>query len=127
MSWSLPSVCCQERWVAVVHHETTAGTLNDVEAIGQLVHAHDEDLTFIVDSMSGFGCYDVDLAGGHVHYIVSSANKNIEGVPGFGFAIVDREKMLAQGAHARRQREQLTLAIQTETTILFGHSHSPIE
>jgi len=41
--------------VAVVHHETTAGVLNDIHAIGlglsRLPHAP----TFIVDSMSAFG------------------------------------------------------------------------
>ncbi|KAH8065987.1 serine-pyruvate transaminase [Aureococcus anophagefferens] len=42
---------------AMIHHETTAGTLNDVDAVGKLLHAHDPELTFIVDSMSGFGCY----------------------------------------------------------------------
>ncbi|KAH8073573.1 serine-pyruvate transaminase [Aureococcus anophagefferens] len=87
--------------VAMIHHETTAGTLNDVDAVGKLLHAHDPELTFIVDSMSGFGCYAVDLEGSHVDYVVSSANKNIEGVPGFGFAIAKRDKLLSQGVHAR--------------------------
>lgn len=87
--------------VAVIHHETTAGTLNDIEAIGQVVKAHDEKLTYIVDSMSGFGCYDVDLKKSNISYIVSSANKNIEGVPGFGFAICDRAKLQEQGGNAR--------------------------
>ena len=62
--------------VAMIHHETTAGTLNDVDAVGKLLHAHDPELTFIVDSMSGFGCYAVDLEGSHVDYVVSSANRN---------------------------------------------------
>ena len=35
--------------------------------------------------MSAFGAYGVDLAGCGIDYLVSSANKNIEGVPGFGF------------------------------------------
>jgi len=87
--------------VAMIHHETTAGTLNDVDAVGKLLHAHDPELTFIVDSMSGFGCYAVDLEGSHVDYVVSSANKNIEGVPGFGFAIAKRDKLISQGVHAR--------------------------
>ena len=73
----------------------------DVDAVGKLLHAHDPELTFIVDSMSGFGCYAVDLEGSHVDYVVSSANKNIEGVPGFGFAIAKRDKLISQGVHAR--------------------------
>eukprot|EP00729_Bicosta_minor_P016934 gene16934-27556_t len=49
--------------VAVVHHETTAGVLNPVNAIGNALkvivgspacRAADPSITFIVDSMSGF-------------------------------------------------------------------------
>lgn len=87
--------------VAAVHHETTAGTLNDVAAIGRIVRARDPALTYIVDSMSAFGCYEVDLAESNVHFIVSSANKNIEGVPGFGFCIADRSRLQAEGKAAR--------------------------
>lgn len=87
--------------VGLIHHETTAGTLNPVEAIGAALHALDPSLTFIVDSMSGFGCYPLDLRKGHVDYLVSSANKNIEGVPGFAFAICRRDRLVAQGGHAR--------------------------
>ena len=36
------------------------------------------EISYIVDSMSGFGAYPVDLEAGNVSYIVSSANKNIE-------------------------------------------------
>ena len=99
--------------VGCIHHETTAGTLNDIPAIGAAVAAHTHSgsgaaaaaaavaPTFIVDSMSGFGAYDLDLAGCHVHYLVSSSNKNIEGVPGFAFALCDRARLEAQGGHAR--------------------------
>ncbi|KAK7241035.1 serine-pyruvate transaminase [Aureococcus anophagefferens] len=86
---------------AMIHHETTAGTLNDVDAVGKLLHAHDPELTFIVDSMSGFGCYAVDLGGSPRRLRRVVANKNIEGVPGFGFAIAKRDKLISQGVHAR--------------------------
>jgi hypothetical protein len=49
--------------------------------------------------MSGFGAYHVELEP-HVDYIVSSANKNIEGVPGFAFGLCRRQKLLSQD-HAR--------------------------
>jgi aspartate aminotransferase-like enzyme len=51
--------------------------------------------------MSGFGAYPVDLEAANVSYIVSSANKNIEGVPGFAFALCRKEKLLAEGRWAR--------------------------
>ena len=87
--------------VGVIHHETTAGTLNDVESIGAAIRDLDPDITFIVDSMSGFGAYPLDLQAGNVHYVVSSANKNIEGVPGFAFAICRKDKLVGEGDNAR--------------------------
>lgn len=56
---------------------------------------------FIVDSMSGFGAYHVDMKEWHVHYLVSSANKAIEGVPGFAFVIANRDKLVATEGNAR--------------------------
>ena len=49
---------------------------------------------YIVDSMSGFGAIPVSLENGQITYIVSSANKCIEGVPGFAFAICKKEHLL---------------------------------
>lgn len=87
--------------VGVIHHETTAGTLNPIKAIGNDIRDFDPSITVIVDSMSGFGAYDVDVHADNVHYLVSSANKNIEGIPGFAFAICNWEKLQKQGKNAR--------------------------
>lgn len=87
--------------VGCVHHETTAGTLNPIHDIGTAIHEFDPSVTFIVDSMSGFGAYDLTLKESHISFMVSSANKNIEGVPGFAFALCDRAKLIEQGVHAR--------------------------
>jgi len=51
--------------------------------------------------MSGFGAYSVDLQAANIHYIVSSANKNLEGVPGFGFILCNRERLQREGVNAR--------------------------
>ncbi len=67
----------------MIHHETTTGALNPIWDIGPAVKAARPDATLIVDSMSGFGCYDVDLEGWGIDYLVSSSNQCIEGVPGF--------------------------------------------
>ncbi|MBR9986619.1 MAG: 2-aminoethylphosphonate--pyruvate transaminase [Desulfosarcina sp.] len=71
--------------VAVVHCETTTGMLNPVEAIGSIVK-HGKR-TFIVDAMSSFGGIPIDVEKMGVDYLISSANKCIQGVPGFGFVI----------------------------------------
>ena len=37
--------------------------------------------------MSSFGAVPIDMAGSHIDFLISSANKCIEGVPGFGFVL----------------------------------------
>jgi 2-aminoethylphosphonate-pyruvate transaminase len=91
--------------VATIHHETTSGALNPVQEIGDAIKAVRPELTYIVDSMSAFGCYDIGLGEGKdgqsVDYLVSSSNKCIEGVPGFAFAIAKRDKLLETEGVAR--------------------------
>ena len=51
--------------------------------------------------MSSFGAVPLDLSQAGVDYLVSSANKCIEGVPGFAFAIARREALLETEGWAR--------------------------
>jgi len=85
--------------VAVVHCETTTGILNPVEEIGRLVK--NAGRRYFVDAMSSFGAVPLDLAGCGIDYLVSSANKCIEGVPGFGFILARREALLETEGYAR--------------------------
>ena len=85
--------------VAVVHCETTSGMLNEVEEIGHVVHA--AGAAYIVDAMSSFGAVPIDMAGSHIDFLVSSANKCIEGVPGFGFVLANRRALGATKGQAR--------------------------
>ncbi|MGA2245953.1 MAG: 2-aminoethylphosphonate--pyruvate transaminase [Verrucomicrobiota bacterium] len=85
--------------VAAVHCETTTGILNPIEAIGKVVKQHNRE--FIVDAMSSFGAIPLNLAEGRVDYLISSANKCIEGVPGFAFVLARREALLAGEGCAR--------------------------
>lgn len=71
--------------VAVVHCETTTGIINPIAELGAVVARYDR--TYIVDAMSSFGAVPVDVHACRIDYLVSSANKCIEGVPGFGFVI----------------------------------------
>ena len=71
--------------VVLVHNETTTGMMNPLEAIAAIVKAQGKML--LVDSMSAFGGVPLDIAELRIDYIVSSANKCIQGVPGFGFVI----------------------------------------
>ena len=69
--------------VIAIHCETSSGILNPVAEISQATYARGRKL--LVDSMSAFGA--VDMTGIRYEAMVSSANKCIEGVPGFGFVI----------------------------------------
>ena len=71
--------------VEVTHCETTAGIMNPIKEIGEVVAKHGK--VYFVDAMSSFGAIPVNLADCHIDYLVSSANKDIEGVPGFSFIL----------------------------------------
>lgn len=77
--------------VAVVHCETTTGIMNPIEEIGKVVQKHGK--TYFVDSMSAFGGVEFDFRACEIDFLVSSANKCIEGVPGFSFCIARRSAL----------------------------------
>jgi 2-aminoethylphosphonate-pyruvate transaminase len=77
--------------VGVIHCETTTGMLNPIDAVARIVKAHGKVL--IVDAMSSFGGMPLDIAGLGADFLVSSANKCIQGVPGFGFVIAKRSEL----------------------------------
>jgi 2-aminoethylphosphonate-pyruvate transaminase len=85
--------------VAVVHCETTTGILNPISEIGEVVRAAGK--IFFVDAMSSFGAIPVDLSGSTIDYLVTSANKCLEGVPGFSVVLARRESLLKTEGWAR--------------------------
>ena len=54
---------------------------------------HQAGAVFIVDAISSFGAIPVDLAAVTPISSISSANKCIEGVPGFGFVLARRDRI----------------------------------
>ena len=85
--------------VAMVHSETTSGILNDIQSVGKVVR--DAGRTFIVDAMSSFGGVDIPVDDWGIDFLVSSANKCIQGVPGFSFILCRRDKLLSSEGKAR--------------------------
>ncbi len=85
--------------VALVHCETSSGILNPVHEIGAVVK--ELRRTFIVDAMSSFGGIPLNVAQAGIDFLISSANKCIEGVPGFSLVIADRAQLLTSGGAAR--------------------------
>lgn len=78
--------------VVVVHCETSSGILNPIGEISDAVYAAGRKL--LIDSMSAFGALSLKASEIRYEAMVSSANKCIEGVPGFGF-IIARTDVLA--------------------------------
>lgn len=83
----------------MVHSETTSGLLNDIEAVGRVVK--EAGKVFIVDAMSSFACVDIPVEDWGIDFLVSSANKGIQGVPGFSFIICRRDLLEASKGKAR--------------------------
>jgi len=77
--------------VAVIHGETTTGLLNPIDEIGAIAAYHNK--VFIVDAMSTFGAYDIDLGEQNINYLISSSNKCIEGIPGFSYVLAKRSDL----------------------------------
>lgn len=75
-------------YLAVVHHETTTGLLNDIQALGAL--AHEQGTGLLVDAMSSFAALPTDLDALHCDMLASSANKNLQGMAGAAFVIIRR-------------------------------------
>lgn len=85
--------------VAVVHCETTTGIVNPIDAIGKVVDAAQR--TYIVDAMSSLGGMPIDFEEACIDFLISSANKCIEGVPGFSFVIAQRDPLFANESATR--------------------------
>ncbi|MEC3862168.1 2-aminoethylphosphonate--pyruvate transaminase [Mesobacterium sp. TK19101] len=79
--------------VLAIHCETSSGILNPVEEIAEATFAAGRKL--LIDSMSAFGAVEIDVAKVPFQALVSSANKCIEGVPGFGFVLARKEEIAA--------------------------------
>ena len=79
--------------LSMVHSETTTGLLNPIEEVAEVLKGR--NITFIVDAMSNFGGVPIDMKKLDIDFLVSSANKCIQGVPGFGFIIAKKDKLIA--------------------------------
>jgi 2-aminoethylphosphonate-pyruvate transaminase len=85
--------------VVMVHNETTTGMMNPLAAVAKIVKAARK--VFLVDSMSAFGGVPLDMGELGIDFLVSSANKCIQGVPGFGFVLAKRDELEKTKGHAR--------------------------
>ena len=75
-------------YICVVHNETGTGLLNDIEHIGLLAKKY--NIEFIVDAMSSYAAIPIDMENMNIHFLIASSNKNIQGMAGVVFVIVNK-------------------------------------
>lgn len=81
--------------VGLIHCETSTGILNPLAEIAAVIARHGKRL--IVDAMSSFGALPIDAQAIPFDALVAASGKCIEGPPGMGFVIAQRDA-LAQSA-----------------------------
>jgi 2-aminoethylphosphonate-pyruvate transaminase len=85
--------------VALVHCETTSGLLNPLDSVAEVVHAAGRRL--ILDAISTLGALPLDIGSFPVEAVVASANKGLEGAPGFAVVFAEATALAACAGNAR--------------------------
>lgn len=71
--------------VALVHHETTTGLLNPVHEVARV--AARAGRRVVVDAMSSLFGEPLDVAADGIDFVMASANKCLQGIPGIAFVL----------------------------------------
>ena len=87
--------------IAVVHHETTTGRLNDIDAIAELSNKHGS-IPLLLDAVSSFGAEEIKFKEWNIAACAATANKCLHGVPGTSFVISNREAITQMSATPAR-------------------------
>jgi len=77
--------------LAFIHHETTVGILNPLDALTELGKRYGLDV--IVDAMSSYAGLPIDLRAAPVDYLISSSNKCVQGMAGLGIVVANRQAL----------------------------------
>lgn len=86
--------------IAFIHHETTVGILNPIDKVSALAQKY--NLEIIVDAMSSYAGIPIDVKKDNIHFLISSANKCIQGMAGLSFVICNRESLNKTATYKRR-------------------------
>ncbi|MHD0397900.1 2-aminoethylphosphonate--pyruvate transaminase [Staphylococcus simulans] len=98
--------------IAMVHCETTTGILNPLVPLTEIAEKY--HLMTIVDAMSSFGGIPIQVEQLNIDYLISSANKCIQGVPGFGFVIAKQASL----SHTKGNAQSLVLDLYDQWQIM---------
>ena len=116
--------------LAIIHHETSTGMMNPLEEVAQI--CKETHTKLIVDAMSSFGAYPIDLAALGIDYLFSSSNKCIHGMAGLSFVIFHKDRTEELKANGRgfyfdvykqwenlQQKDQLRFTPPVQTSYAF--------
>jgi len=84
--------------VVFAHCETTTGILNPLDELVRI--AKQQGKTVLVDAMSSFAAYGIDMPGLGIDALAASANKCLEGLPGLSFVIAKKTMLDSGRSHA---------------------------
>lgn len=85
--------------LAVVHHETTSGRLNDLGSIAALCKRH--GVRLLLDAVSSFGAEALDPEAWGIDALAATANKCLHAVPGTCFVLARRSALAKAPASPR--------------------------
>ena len=91
--------------VAFVHCETTSGVINPLYDIVNVAKFYGKKV--LVDAMSSFGAYDIDMPKLNIDALAASSNKCLEGLPGLSFVVA--KKTLLEKSKNRSASHSLDL------------------
>ncbi len=77
--------------LAVVHHETTTGRLNDLAALCGVCREY--GVRLLADTVSSFGAEAIEFTDAALAAVAATANKCLHGVPGAAFVIARRAEL----------------------------------
>lgn len=75
--------------VAVVHHETTTGRLNNMASIASI--CAQKNIPLLLDGVSSFAAENLEFENWNIVACAATANKCLHGIPGVSFVIVSRD------------------------------------
>lgn len=77
--------------VALVHHETSTGLLNQLPEIAALAREH--RVSLIVDAISSLGGVPLNVQEHQIDYLLSTSNKCLQGMAGLAWVICRRQAL----------------------------------
>jgi len=92
--------------VAMVHHETSVGSINPVNEVGRLLAPR--HIRYFVDIVSSLGAEEFDMARSRATVAIGSANKCLHGVAGVAF-VITRPEVWEETSHVRPRSMYLDL------------------